>query len=137
LRQRFLTKIPALALLQEEIAKKVKQQGYLKGIDGRFLHIRSEHSALNTLLQSAGALLVKQATVFLYQELTQHGYVWGRDWAQVAHIHDEIQLQVKEEFADEIGKIAVRCFERAGRHFNFRIPITGEYKIGQNWAETH
>lgn len=137
LRTRFLKKTPALKLLKDEIALKAKTKGYLKGIDGRHLHIRSPHSALNTLLQSAGALLVKQATVFLYQELSQHGYVWGRDWAQVAHIHDEIQLQVKEEFADEIGKIAVQCFERAGQHFNFRIPITGEYKIGRTWAETH
>ncbi len=137
LKKRFLARTPALRQLKDEITKTIEKRGYLKGLDGRHLHIRSQHSALNTLLQSAGALLVKQATVFLYQELTQKGFVWGRDWAQVAHIHDEIQLQVKEELAHEIGQIAVRCFERAGQHFNFRCPITGEYKIGQNWSETH
>jgi len=133
----FLRRTPAIKRLKEVIAQKVEGRGYLIGIDGRLLHIRSQHSALNTLLQSAGALLVKQATVFLYQELTARGYEWGRDWAQVAHIHDEIQLQIKEELADEIGKIAVRCFERAGDNFNFKCPITGEYRVGKTWAETH
>jgi DNA polymerase-1 len=137
LKNRFLKRTPALKRLKQEVAEKVEKQGYLKGLDGRHLHIRSEHSALNTLLQSAGALLVKQATVFLYQELTAQGYVWGRDWALVAHIHDELQLEVKPELAELIGPIAVRCFERAGNHFNFRCPITGEYRVGQSWAETH
>jgi DNA polymerase I len=67
----------------------------------------------------------------------EQGLVWGRDWAQVAHIHDELQLEVKPELADQIGQTAVRCFERAGEHFNFRCPITGEYRVGQSWAETH
>lgn len=137
LKRRFLAKTPALKRLKEEIALKVQEHGYLKGLDGRLLHIRSEHSALNTLLQSAGALLVKQATVFLYQELTEQGYVWGRDWAQVAHVHDELQLEVRPELAEVVGQIAVRCFERAGEHFNFRCPITGEYRVGTSWAETH
>ncbi|MDX2086057.1 MAG: DNA polymerase [Candidatus Melainabacteria bacterium] len=137
LRRRFLRQTPALKRLKEDISLKVQAQGYLKGLDGRHLHIRSEHSALNTLLQSAGALLVKQATVFLYQELSERGYAWGRDWVQVAHVHDELQLEVKPELAETIGQIAVRCFERAGEHFNFRCPITGEYRVGTSWAETH
>lgn len=137
LKNKFLRKTPALKRLKEEITAKVDERGYLVGLDGRLLHVRSQHSALNTLLQSAGALLVKQATVFLYRELTEKGYVWGRDWAQVAHIHDEIQLQVRTELAEEVGTIAVRCFERAGEHFNFRCPITGEFKVGKTWAETH
>lgn len=137
LKAKFLRKTPALRRLKEEITQKVQTKGTLKGLDGRLLHVRSQHSALNTLLQSAGALIVKQATVFLYEELTSRGYVWGRDWVQVAHIHDEIQLQIKEELADEIGKIAVQCFERAGEHFALRCPITAEYRVGQTWAETH
>ena len=137
LKKRFLARTPALKYLKDEIAHRVEAKGYLKGLDGRLLHIRSDHSALNTLLQSAGALLVKQATVFLFESLTEQGLVWGSDWAQVAHVHDELQLEVKPELAEQIGQTAVRCFERAGEYFNFRCPITGEYRIGQSWAETH
>jgi DNA polymerase I-like protein with 3'-5' exonuclease and polymerase domains len=55
----------------------------------------------------------------------------------VAFIHDEVQLEADEEIADEVGKLMVESFEEAGRYFNFRCPITGEYKVGNNWAETH
>src|SRR5690606_28269302 len=74
LKENFLKRTPALKRLREDVAAAVKKRGYLIGIDGRKLHVRSEHAALNTLLQSAGALLVKQATVNLYRELSRRGY---------------------------------------------------------------
>ena len=42
-----------------------------------------------------------------------------------------------KEKADEVGKEAVECIERAGEFFNLKLPVTGEYKIGRSWAETH
>jgi DNA polymerase I-like protein with 3'-5' exonuclease and polymerase domains len=137
LKAAFLKKTPALAKLKEAISAVLKKQKYLKGIDGRVLSVRSEHAALNTLLQSAGALLVKQATVNLYKELTKRGYQWGTDWAMVAHVHDEYQLHVREDLATEIAGVAVWSFQQAGRDFNWRCPLDGEAKIGANWCETH
>jgi DNA polymerase I-like protein with 3'-5' exonuclease and polymerase domains len=128
---------PAIKELRLAIAAAVKKNGHLRGLDGRVLQVRSEHAALNTLLQSAGAILAKQATVFLYQNLTDKGYKWGEDWAQVAHVHDEVQLIARKEIADDIGSEAVKSFQLAGEHFNFRCPITGEYKVGNHWADTH
>ena len=55
----------------------------------------------------------------------------------VAHVHDEMQLQVKNELADTIGKIAVQVIKDTQKDFNFRCPLNGEYKVGGNWAETH
>jgi DNA polymerase-1 len=46
-------------------------------------------------------------------------------------------LQARPEIANEIGTLAVESFKEAGEFFKFRIPITGEFKIGNNWAETH
>lgn len=137
LKASFLKKTPALARLKEAIAFAVKKNGYLRGIDGRILKVRSEHSALNTLLQSAGAILVKQATVNLYKELTARGYEWGKDWAMVAHVHDEYQLHVRTELAEEVAKVAVWSFQQAGRDFDWRCPLDGEAKVGANWRETH
>jgi DNA polymerase-1 len=134
---RFLENLPALAKLKDNIAKIAEEDGFLPGLDGRRLAVRSKHAALNTLLQSAGALLVKKATVILHEKLADRGYVWGKDFAQLAHIHDEIQLQARPEIANEIGTLAVESFKEAGEFFKFRIPITGEFKIGNNWAETH
>ena len=134
---KFMKATPAIKELRLAIAATVKKNGHLRGLDGRVLQVRSEHAALNTLLQSAGAILAKQATVFLYQNLTDRGYKWGEDWAQVAHVHDEVQLIARKEIADDIGSEAVKSFQLAGEHFNFRCPITGEYKVGNHWADTH
>ncbi len=137
LKARFLQATPAIARLREAVGSTVKQKGYLVGIDGRILKVRSEHAALNTLLQSAGALLVKQATVNLYQELTRRGLVWGLDWAMVAHVHDEYQLHVKPEVTDLVSEVAVWSFQQAGRDFNWRCPLGGEAKTGLSWKDCH
>lgn len=143
LKARFLKQTPALARLLDDVKAKVAETkkryggGRLIALDGRILHVRSAHSALNTLLQNAGALIAKQATVFAYDNLSTRGYVFGRDWALVAHIHDELQTETKEAIADEVGKIIVKSMEQAGEHFKFRVPISGESKVGRNWADTH
>ncbi|MRN66392.1 DNA polymerase [Brucella sp. 10RB9213] len=136
LKKTFLDKTPAIKKLREAVAK-AAERGYLIGLDGRRLHIRSAHAALNTLLQSAGALIAKQATVFAYLELCRRGYVFGRDFAFVAHVHDEMQVDCREAIADEVGEILVNAMRACTEQFNFRCPIDGEYKIGNNWKETH
>jgi DNA polymerase-1 len=137
LRKTVLTKIPALGKLVKAVQDKVNVSGFLLGLDGRKLHIRSSHAALNTLLQSAGALISKVATIYIYDELSTRGYVHGKDWAFCAHVHDEVQIECKPGIADEVGRVAVEAFGRAGEYFDFRIPIDGEWKKGANWRDTH
>jgi DNA polymerase I len=137
LQRSFLKKTPALAKLREFVQHRVKEKGYLLGLDGRRLHIRSPHAALNTLLQSAGALIAKKATVLAYQKLLASGYKWGKDFAMVAHVHDEMQFEVRKGLEDIVGNMVVQAMRDAGTHFKFHCPIDGEYKIGSNWKETH
>jgi len=134
LKKRFLNKTPALSKLVEAVSK-ASERGYLVGLDGRKLHIRSTHAALNTLLQSAGALIAKQALIEFDTMVSTKG--WNDRVQQVAWIHDEVQIETDEDIADEVGQMAVRAFELAGESFGFRCPITGEYRTGRNWAETH
>lgn len=134
LKKRFLQKTPALAKLISDVGN-AGQRGYLYGLDGRRLHIRSSHAALNTLLQSAGALICKQWMVEVDKMITQ--MEWVSKVKQVAWVHDECQFDVDPDIADEFGKKAVECITKAGEFFEFRVPLTGEYKIGNNWAETH
>ena len=137
LKESFLDKTPALKKLREAVDHKAQETKSLTGIDGRTVYVRHAHASLNTLLQSAGALLVKQATINLYEELERRGYRWGIDWALVAHIHDEVALQVKSQHVDAIAEVAVWCFQEAGKQFNWRCPLDAESKIGTNWSETH
>lgn len=119
------------------MAARVRERGFLRGLDGRVLPVRSPHSALNTLLQSAGAITVKQATVFFHWNMLALGHEHCRDYWQLAHIHDEIQSCCAPALSDTLGGTCVRSMTEAGEYFGLRVPIAGEYKIGRNWAETH
>lgn len=134
LKERFLERTPAIAKLIRDV-RGASERGYLLGLDGRRLHIRSSHAALNTLLQSAGALICKQWMVEVDQMITQ--MQWSDRVKQVAWVHDECQFECDPEIAEEFGQKAVECISKAGDFFKFKLPLTGEYKIGNNWAETH
>jgi DNA polymerase-1 len=148
LRAQFEAKLPAIKKLRDAINRKITEmtpRGYLrlksdatiKGLDGRIVPIRAKHSALNTLLQGAGALIVKLATVILYHMCLAKGWVWGKDFANVAHVHDELQLLARPEIAEELGKMFNLAIQEAGKTFNFRCPLAGEFKLGQDWSCTH
>ena len=106
-------------------------------IDGRKLIPSAEYSALNTLIQSAGALLVKQGTIILNEDLHKEGFVWGKDYAMVLHVHDEMQFIVKEEKINLFKLVAKRLFKKTQDHFKFKTQLDGEIKVGQNWSDTH
>jgi DNA polymerase I-like protein with 3'-5' exonuclease and polymerase domains len=80
---------------------------------------------------------MKMATIHFTVEMDKLGYKFGPDYALVAHIHDEMQIEVREEIAEEVGKVAVNSIRQAGDTFNFRCQLDGEFRIGSNWAETH
>lgn len=137
LRAKFLKGLPALEKLVKGVKKRASEVGYLIGLDGRKLHIRSDHAALNTLLQSAGALVMKKALVILDADLQSAGLVPGVHYEFLANIHDEWQIEVDEDKAEFVGKTAQAAIRTAGDYFGFRCPLDGEYKVGANWAETH
>jgi DNA polymerase I-like protein with 3'-5' exonuclease and polymerase domains len=138
IKQKFLKGLPALKKLKDAVGEASKR-GYLKGIDGRHLHVRSAHSALNLLLQSAGALASKRWLIECIHEANRRGlkYGWDGDYTLLGYIHDELQWAVREDLAEEFGKFVVECARRAGDYFNFKCPLDAEYKIGSNWYETH
>lgn len=80
---------------------------------------------------------MKLATVIFHWEAEKRGLVKGRDYTQIAHVHDEAQFLACPDAAPIVGKLFVESIEMAGRHFGFACPTTGEFKIGESWAETH
>ncbi len=132
LKRRFLSNTPALESLRERVGR-ASGRGYLTGLDGRRLRVRSEHAALNTLLQAAGAIVMKKALVILDDYAPQ----WKLDYKFIGNIHDEVQSEVATDQAEKFGWLAVECLKAAGVHFNLRCPLDGEYQVGTTWAETH
>ena len=129
----FLRNTPKLERLREKVAKAYAARGVLLAVDGRKLLVRSEHSALNTLLQGAGAIVMKKALVLLHRDLTNRKI----PFKFVANVHDEWQVEVPEQYADEVGQSGVHAIQNAGLEFKMNCPLTGEYKIGNTWRDTH
>ena len=132
LRKHFFDNLPSFKSLRERVST-ASQRGFLKGLDGRKIFVRSEHSALNTLLQSAGALVMKQALLILDQSIKRNDL----DVKYVANVHDEWQIEVPEKDAERVGELAVEAIKETASVFNLICPLDGEYTIGDNWSETH
>jgi len=133
----FYSNLPAIKKLKDLIEQRINERGYLRGIDGRRLQIRSKHSALNQLLQSTGAITVKKATTILYNDLEDRGLKFGHDWGFVAHVHDEYQSLVRPQYVELYKELAIDSFRKSGEYFQLLCPFTGEARDGQNWMETH
>tara|TARA_R100000458_G_scaffold20340_1_gene18091 strand:+ start:2546 stop:4279 length:1734 start_codon:yes stop_codon:yes gene_type:complete len=132
-RELFFENKPAFKTLNDKVKQTAMVRGYLKGLDKRVLWIRNEHASLNTLLQSAGAIVMKKALVIFDNKLRKH-------WLEhmfVANIHDEWQMEVPKEHAKTIGELGVSSIIEAGEEFKLRCPLDGEYKYGRDWSETH
>ena len=132
LKDRFLRNLPSLKTLTKRV-QQASKRGFLKGIDGRRIYIRSEHASLNSLLQGGGAIIMKKALVLLTNKIKANNI----DATVVANIHDEWQIQVKESQSDLVGQMGVDAIEEAADHFKLRCPLTGQYKVGGDWSETH
>lgn len=166
LKAQFLKKTPALAKLKKAIETTLIEEAYwegdtqkvvwkkryhrdnnklditrcLIGLDGRPLHIRSPHAALNTLLQSAGALICKKWVCLVEQNLIRAGYKhgWDGDFAFMAWVHDEAQIACKsKDIAENVLRIAQDSMREAQEFFNFKCQLDTDGKIGENWKECH
>ena len=129
---KFLGATPQLARLKEKVAKWAKK-GYVPGLDGRKIWVRSEHSALNSLLQGAGAIVMKVALIELVKYLTQHQI----SYRIVVNVHDEWQIECRKADAEFVGKLGKLAIEQAGKILGVRCPLAGDFAIGRNWSETH
>jgi len=128
----FERSVPAYAKLKRKVAA-YAAKGWLPGLDGRKLWVRSEHSALNTLLQSAGAIISKQWIVCANRKLTESKI----PFKFIAWVHDEIQIETAPQYAEQVGLLVVDAAKEAGEILKFRCPVGAEWKSGKNWYDCH
>ena len=129
---RFYANTPALSRLMEKV-KKVAVKGYVPGLDGRRIIVRSEHAALNSLLQGCGAIIAKQWCIEAHKKFKQQRI----PVLQVAFVHDEIQIETQEKHGEQVAQIMCESASQAGITLGFRCPVDAESKIGNNWFDTH
>ena len=133
IKKRFIQSMPALKRLTDRVKKAARARGRIKTLDGRYVACDEDYKALNRLLQSAGAILMKEFLVVLEEYLDKHKI----DYKFVGNIHDEVQAEVREDQAETYAWIAEACMVKAGQNLGLRIPTTGKASIGDSWAETH
>jgi DNA polymerase I-like protein with 3'-5' exonuclease and polymerase domains len=129
---KFLNSMPALKRVRDSVTK-AAGKGKIKGIDGRLLHIRSPHSALNTLIQGAGAVVCK---VWLIHMMTRIK-VLGIDAKLVASIHDEYQFEVLNKDVKRFGQVTKDAMKDTEKELRMKCPLDNEWKVGRTWAQTH
>lgn len=128
----FIKNTPPLEMLINDV-KADAALGYLKGLDGRLIWVRSPHSALNSLLQGAGAVVFKMWLILATAAVKAAGI----NAILVASVHDETQWECDEDQAEALGTLLVKCAKQAGIDAGMKCPVDAEFKIGLNWRETH
>ena len=128
----FCKAIPAYAILKAKV-ERMSEKGTLPGLGGYQLKVRSSHSSLNTLLQSAGAIISKQWLV----QITKNLRAKKIPYKLVAWVHDEVQLETPREYGDIVGEVVVHSAAEAGEILKFRCPVGAEYGVAENWAGSH
>lgn len=163
LKKAFLENTPVIAQLREGIEGSLIEsqtfnrvtrkfdvkwkRRFVKGLDDRKIHIRSAHSALNALLQGAGAVICKAWVVEVERILMEdHGLYHGwfkddgtpGDFCFMAWVHDELQIAARNrEIAELIVTVSQQAIRNVGESFDFRCQLDTEGKIGPTWRECH
>lgn len=134
IREVLLTATPELGRAAEEIKEEFNSNnGLLECIDGGYVRCEYPHAALNYKIQSAGGIVMKLASIKFDEWLVRNNI----DAWKVNDVHDEAQQDSLKECAREVGENGVRAIKEAGEELNFKVPLTGEYKMGQDWSTTH
>ena len=129
---RFLSNLPSLKRLRSQV-ENAGYRGKIKAIDGRYLKVRSAHSALNTLLQGAGAIICKHWLL----RITHRVYNKKLNVKLVASVHDEYQFEVHNKDISEFCSITKIAMKETENLLKLRCPLDNDYKVGTTWAETH
>ena len=129
---RFLSNMPALKNLRMWVSKKAAS-GTIPALDGRLLHIRSEHAALNTLLQGAGAIVCKQWLVHIIERVIKTKL----DVKLVASIHDEYQFEVAIPDIERFCRLTKEAMTQTTKTLKMKCELDCDYKVGKTWADTH
>lgn len=135
IKQNLLDGIIGFRELVERCSDSHNDLGYVIGLDGRKLYTRSSHSALNVLLQSAGAILAKRWILTIHSKLNSLGI---SDHAkQVLWVHDEVAMEVKEGYEEQVSNVMVNSMKDVEMFYKFRCPLSANAAIGTSWYDVH
>jgi len=133
IRQAYMDAIPGLQKLVEAVKRKAKGAGEVLAIDGRRIACDGPHKALNYLLQGSAAVLAKRWMLLTHESIFRADIKAH----QLAFVHDELQFECEEEYANDLKFSLLWAAQSAGEFYNLRVPIAAEAKQGRDWSEVH
>lgn len=122
-----------LDVLIKDLADYAESKGYIVGLDGRRIPVRSLHAVLNCANQGGAAVVVKQWTVDVAEAWNKRGF----EFQMLIHQHDEMQVQEDPFYAEELANLMQDTIVTSGQKLNLNIPLAADAKIGTSWAQTH
>ena len=135
--KKFTDALPGLEELHNNLREQFRNKGTITGLDGRELHARSEHSLLNLLLQSSGAVVMKYCLVCFKEELDKVGMKLHTDYSFLLNVHDEIQAEVKPDKVELYKECAQRAVDITNKELKLNCKLQIDIKVGKSWAECH
>jgi len=124
-RDAILQGLPGLGKLIAAVQADGTSRGWLRGLDGRRLWVRSKPACLNTLVQGGGAIVMKRAIVDLG--------AWAERY-MVAFVHDEVVLDLPAALADDGAAALKESIVGAGRKFGLRVDLDAKVVVGDDWS---
>ena len=130
---KFMGNVPALEKLLTNVNDCARRSRKLRALDGRYLHVRKLPAALNVLIQGGGAIVCKDWLIQIMREIERRKL----DARPVANIHDEIQFEVRDDQAEELGKITQESMKQTEKELKLICPLDSSYQVGVTWSDTH
>jgi DNA polymerase-1 len=133
----FTKAVPGFKRLLEQLESifgKTKQfgDGYIPGIAGNRIYCNSFHKLLVYLLQACEKATCSAACMLLMERLEDAKI----PYLPCIFMHDELDFQVPEEFAEQAMFIGKTAFQDGPKLFGVTI-MDGEGKMGKNWYDVH
>jgi DNA polymerase-1 len=130
----FHQNFPFVSLLQDDVKRVVAQRGYLRGIDGRHLHLEEfgEHKLLNKLIQGSAAGIVKKALLEVHQHARQAAW----ETRMVSVVHDEIIFDGPTHELPVLHQLVPVFMRRGFDHVHEIVPIEVGHEVAlTSWAD--
>lgn len=137
IREALRTRIAGMDPLLAGLERRLSTVGSVTSLDGRRVGIRHKHGALNSLLQTAGAVVMRWFLYYLQRNCEGRKIRWWKDYIPHLFVHDEIQGSLRPGLEAEFETAFSAAFDDTRIALGLRVPLKGEIKYGNNWAETH
>jgi len=134
----FFSTFQGIKAWHDRIKKELKAKGEikLKTVCGKPMIAYTFTDAANYPIQGTGAELLKLSVLIFSQELKREFPNNFHEIADVVNlVHDEIVVEAKEEYKQEVAKLLEKAMKKAGSIILKDVNIETEVSINERWTK--